>query len=306
MAAISVIICSHNPRQEFMRRTLDGLKAQTLSARDWDLLLVDNLSEQPLAERFDLSWHPSARHVREEKLGTAHARFRGISETKSDLLVFADDDNVLRSDYLQTCLKISANYPWLGSWGCSFIPEFEAEPPDELRPWLHGLMIEKLTVAIWAKTQIPTEAVPPGAGMAVRRNVAERYQELVRSDPARLMLDRRGKELTSCGDHDLAMAGFDLGLGTGRFPELELTHLISARRLTLDYLERLHEGFGYSGIMFRKILKIDTCQDVRRVNRWEILAQGLFMILSGKSRTERRLRVAEKRGQLRAYQELNQ
>jgi len=304
MPAISVIICSHNPREEYLRRTLDALKAQTLPATEWELLLVDNLSEPPLAGRFDLSWHPDARHVREERLGVMLARARGIAESKGNLVVYVDDDNVLRADYLQVCLKISADYPWLGSWGGSCIPEFEVEPSDELRPWLGGLVIEKLTTSVWAKTRATTEAIPPGAGMAVRRNVADRYQELAFADPVRQMLGRKGKMLGACEDNDIAMCGFDLGLGTGKFPELELTHLIPARKLRLEYLEGIHEGFGYSGVILRIIHKADSPPRKSGLAALKFFAFGLFMFLSGASRPERRIRLAEKRGELRAYRDL--
>ena len=101
MFAISVIICSHNPRAPYLRRVLDALRAQTLPAKDWELLLIDNASGEPLAGQFDLAWQPNARHVRENKIGLTPARLRGIAESKGDLLVFVDDDNVLRADYLQ-------------------------------------------------------------------------------------------------------------------------------------------------------------------------------------------------------------
>lgn len=304
MPAISVIICSHNPREEYLRRTLDALKAQTLPVKDWELLLVDNSSEPPLTERFDLSWHPNARHVREEKLGLTPARLRGIAESAGSLVVFVDDDNVLRADYLQVCLKISADYPWLGAWGGSCIPEFEVEPLAELRPFLGGLVIEKLTTSIWAKTRTSTEAIPPGAGMAVRRTVADRYRELAFGDPVRQTLGRKGKSLGGCEDNDMAMSGFDLGLGAGRFPELELTHLIPARRLTLDYLEGIHEGFGYSGVVLRTIHKTNSPPGKSGLAALKFFALGIFMFISGVSRPERRIRLAEKRGQLRAYRDL--
>ena len=138
MSAVSVIICSHNPREDYLRRVLDALKAQTLPAKDWELLLIDNASKEPLAKRVDLSWHPNARHIREDKVGLTHARLRGIAESKLDLLVFVDDDNVLRADYLQAALKINAAWPQLGAWGGSCVPEFETEPSAEMRPWLAG------------------------------------------------------------------------------------------------------------------------------------------------------------------------
>ena len=35
----------------------------------WELLLIDNRSDRPLANVYDLSWHPLARDMREEELG---------------------------------------------------------------------------------------------------------------------------------------------------------------------------------------------------------------------------------------------
>ena len=305
MFAISVIICTHNPRENYLRRVLDALKAQTVPSKDWELLLVDNASESPLAGRVDLSWHPNARHVREEKLGLTHARLRGIAESKGALLLFVDDDNELRADYLQASLKISADCPWLGAWNGSCIPEFEVEPPAELRPWLYGLLIEKVNVSVWAKLPMGGPALPTGAGMTVRRPVAEQYRELATRDPLRQALDRSGKNLGAGGDSDLALCGFEMGLGAGRFPELELVHLIPARRLTMEYLEGLHEGFGYGGTVLTAI------HDRQRhypgqmgPSPLKIFLLRIFMFATRKSSAERKIKLAEERGRLAARRDL--
>lgn len=305
MFAVSVIICSHNPREDYLRRVLDALQAQTLPAKDWELLLVDNASETPLAGRVDLSWHSNGRHVREEKLGLTHARLRGIAESKGGLLVFVDDDNVLRADYLQACLKISVDSPWLGAWNGSCVPEYEVEPPAEVRPWLYGLLIEKLNVSLWAKLPMGGPALPTGAGIVVRRAVAEHYREIAASDPLRQALDRSGKMLGSGGDSDLALTTFKLGLGAGRFPELELIHLIPARRLTMEYLEGLYEGFGYGGAV---VTAIHDCQKHYPgqfgTSALKIFLLRIFMFAGRKSRAERRIRLAEERGRLAARRDL--
>ena len=306
MPAVSVIICTHNPREDYLRRVLDALRAQTLPPADWELLLVDNASEKPLAGRIDLSWHPNARLVREEKTGLTHARLRGIADSRGELLVFADDDNVLRADYLQTCLKVAADYPWLGAWSGSCIPEFEIEPSPELRPWLGGLVIEKLTTSFWAKLPRGNEACPMGAGMVVRRKVAAHYAELVTHDPVRRALDRSGKKLGSGGDSDMALCGFDLGLGAGRFSELELTHLIPAERVTLKYLEGIHEGFGYAGTVLNAVQQPDFSPDPPRWGNVRILVKKFLWLAAGKCRVERRLKLAEEKGKLRAQRGLKQ
>ena len=300
MPAISVILCTHNPREDYLSRVLDALRAQTLPLADWELLLVDNASEKPLAGRIELSWQPNARHVREEKTGLTHARLCGIAEARGELLVFVDDDNVLRADYLQAALKISADYPWLGAWSGSCLPEFEVEPPPELRPWLGGLVIEKLTVPLWAKLRKSSEATPMGAGMVVRQSQGRHYRELVLKEPLRQSLDRSGQSLGGGGDTDMALCGFDLGFGAGRFPELELTHLISARKLTLKYLENIHEGFGRAQIIVSAAYKLEK---ISRKYQWGglyIFSLNILLLASGKSRVERRIRLAEEKGRWRA------
>src|SRR5262245_61510732 len=117
MNELSVIICSHNPRRDYLRRVIDALRNQNLSKDRWELLLVDNASDASLARAWDLSWHANARHAVETEIGLASARMRGIREASSDLLVFVDDDNVLNPDYLSEALRIKSEWPMLGVWG---------------------------------------------------------------------------------------------------------------------------------------------------------------------------------------------
>ena len=129
MMELSVIICTHNPRSDYFGRTLEALRVQTLRREDWEMLVIDNASKQPVQERFDFSWHPNARVVREDKLGLTPARLRGIGEARGALLVFVDDDNVLDPDFLDVAQKIAAERPFLGAWSGQCRPGFE-EPPE--------------------------------------------------------------------------------------------------------------------------------------------------------------------------------
>ena len=66
---ISVILCSYNPRWDYLQRCLVALRAQTMALHCWELLIIDNRSQVPLADRVELSWHPDARVIREQVLG---------------------------------------------------------------------------------------------------------------------------------------------------------------------------------------------------------------------------------------------
>lgn len=245
--SLSVIICTYNPRADYLDRVLSALNKQTLSLSQWELLLIDNASDQPLTDYIDLSWHSHSRHIREEQLGLTPARLRGIREAKADILVFVDDDNVLDPNYLENVIKIGQKWPMIGAWGGRVIPEFEVPPPQWTKRYWNDLAIREFDEDRWSNLSNQHQTAPCGAGLCVRRTVAEKYMAYTCNDPKRTQLDRKGRLLSSCGDSDLAFTACDIGLGTGQFTALKLTHLIPAWRLEESYLLRLVEGISCSG-----------------------------------------------------------
>lgn len=246
---LSVIICSHNPREDYLRRTLDAMKRQTLSMDQWEFLLIDNASNEPLAGKWDLLWHPHARHVREDEIGLTPARLRGIREAKGGLLVFVDDDNVLDQDYLERSLLIAERMPILGCFGPGRLePEFEEVPRNELQHYTPMLALRTIGETRWSND--PEDSwVPWGAGLVVRRCVAERYAAVVEVSPIRRSLGRQGEQLLSGEDDEVSWVACSMGMGRGLFPELKVTHLIDKRRVQRDYLLRLAEGHAYSRVL---------------------------------------------------------
>jgi len=248
---LSVIVCSHNPRADYLRRVLAALREQTLSRDQWELLLIDNASQQPLASIWDLSWHPHARPVREEMLGLTPARLRGIAESRATTLVFVDDDNVLRNDFLANVVEIADQFPFLGAWGGNVIGEFEQPVPDWARPHLQALALREVKQDAWSNYNIDNRSFPFGAGLCVRTPVAAAYARALSTRPASVGLDRKGASMVSAGDVDLVLTAYDAGYGTGMFQRLHVTHLIPKTRLTVDYLCRLLEGIEYSTHVLR-------------------------------------------------------
>jgi glycosyltransferase involved in cell wall biosynthesis len=247
MTRISVIICSHNPRVDYLGRVLEGLKAQTLPVTEWDLLLVDNASSQRLAALYDLSWHPTHVHLRENELGLTPARLRGIRESTGSLLVFVDDDCLLAPDYLERAMVIERMYPVIGVFGAGLIaPEFETKPARELVPFLGRLALRTLTTPLWTNNPRDARSVPWGAGLCVRRQTACAYVDLMSVLKISHLLDRRGERLFCGGDDLFSWVTARNGYGFGVFPELQITHLIGAHRLTRSYFLRLVHDHGYS------------------------------------------------------------
>jgi hypothetical protein len=243
---ISVIICTHNPRTDYLRRVLDALRSQTLPKEQWELVLIDNASALKLADHWDLSWHPQGRIIREEEIGLTPARLRGIQESGGELLIFVDDDNVLAPEYLSNAIRLAGEWPMLGAFGASISGEFETPPPNWITPYLEALAIRELDRDYWCNFGGLSPALPCGAGLCVRRQVAADYLQKASTSPFRKMLGRSGVRLGAGEDSDLAECAVDLGLGTGRFTALKLLHLIPKTRLTTDCIVRLNAGFAAS------------------------------------------------------------
>ena len=246
---LSVVLCTHNPRPDYLAATVEGLRSQTLSAAEWELLVIDNASAPGREPVADLSWHPAARIVREETLGLTPARLRGIREAKGKLLVLVDDDNVLAPDFLETARRIAAEKPFLGSWSGQCLPGFEEEPPEWTRRYWGNLVIRKFEQDTWSNLPRLGETMPCGAGLCVRKEVARFYLDLHETGKRGFQFDRTGDSLVSGGDNDLAACACDLGMGVGLIAALKLRHLIPPVRLTVDYLARLAEGITYSSLM---------------------------------------------------------
>jgi glycosyltransferase involved in cell wall biosynthesis len=253
MPEVSVIICTHNPKLDYLRRTLDALRAQTLSADRWELLLVDNGSKPPLEPAL-ISWHPNARYIVENELGLAPARRRGIQEASAGLLVFVDDDNLLDPSYLSEALAISQDWVRLGAFGSgSIVPEFERQPQKYLEKFTHFLTLRQNNKDFWTNMLPTLAATTWGAGLCVRAEVARAYCELSNKSSFKIR-DRQGGNLVRrlvrqvvplpCGGQDMEVGYFacSLGLGVGSFTRLKVTHLIRKERVQEEYLLRMVEG----------------------------------------------------------------
>ncbi len=276
----SLIICSHNPRLDYLKRVLSALQAQSLPKDCWELILVDNRSLSPLASSWDLSWHPRARHVVETEIGLAAARRRGIEEALSDLLIFVDDDNILSPDYIREAIKIGRDHPFLGVWGSAeIIPEFETRPDQSVEPLLSYLALRSVQKKHWTNFLPCPEATPWGAGLCVRASVAKAYRDYSKQSRVRIT-GRKGDMLFSGEDLEISYVANAAGLGIGIFPELKLTHLIAKERLSLDYLIRVCEGTALSNILLdyswnrREPKELSRAHDIMSILKNLLLRRG--------------------------------
>jgi glycosyltransferase involved in cell wall biosynthesis len=296
MLEASVIICTHNPHRLYLERALTALRAQTLSVDRWELIVVDNGSSQKVADFCDISWHARGRHVQEQQLGLAFARLRGIAEATGQLLVFVDDDNVLADDYLEHALCIDDEYRFLGAWGSGAISlEFEAEPADHLIDFLPWLGLRHADRPTWSNAISCDEATPIGAGLCVRRQIADAYAEFFRKSSIQIT-GRKGTSLGGHEDFEICYLACNAGLGMAVFPELKILHLITAKRVTDDHIVKLVESVTTTKLML-------SHKWVGDLPRSPFSTRGMILLIVNllkRGRFERRVYFAELRAVMAA------
>jgi glycosyltransferase involved in cell wall biosynthesis len=239
------------------------LAAQTLPASEWETLLIDNASPDPIRPS-DIAAHPATRIVPEPRLGLTFARRRGLLKSRGEFVVLVDDDNILHPEYLANALGRFAQNPSLGAIGGPCRPEFET-PPEPWKTEFFGLLAlrdlgdQPLVASLQrhprhGRWHYP-ECSPIGAGMALRREAALTWLHRLETSPA--PPDRQGASLSSGGDNDIVLTLLHAGWQVAYFPELAVTHLIPSTRLDPAYLARLNRGIQHSWMQV--LLRHDAC-----------------------------------------------
>jgi len=238
---VTVAICAYNPQTDTMCRALDAIVGQLGEVPSAEIIVVDNNSSPPLAERAYLSAYP-IHLVHEPTPGLTAAREAVIRNAQGDVIVFVDDDNILGKHYLATVVEVFSADPQLGLLGGRIVPEYDTPPPkwfSEFEPWL---AVRHYAPELHVETTEPpySEYFPVGAGLATRRDLALAYQE----DCAKTMRieGRRGSALSSGEDLDLGLFVLSRGSKLAVTGALNLTHVISSERVDSAYLERLAVG----------------------------------------------------------------
>ncbi|MBD1855424.1 glycosyltransferase [Leptolyngbya boryana CZ1] len=284
MSLISVVICTHNPREQYLQRVLDALQRQTLPLTDWELLIIDNASQIPLSSTWNLSWHPLGRIIREKKTGLTAARLCGYQAAKSEVLVFVDDDNVLEPDYLAQVHQIFQQYPGLGAIGGKSIPDFEIAPESWMVEFYKMLALrdfgEQSLISQAFDSEGPNaypDFAPAGIGLAIRQSAFQIYAERVLTDQQRLSFGRTGQQLTSGEDNDIVLTILEQGWQVGYFPELKIIHIIAASRLNKEYLARLNYASTRSWVQVLRVHRIEAWQ---RIQPWTVMLRKLKAFLA--------------------------
>lgn len=213
------------------------------AAITWSTLVIDNNSTdetQQLVQTYIQSRRiPGLQYVLEKQQGLAYARRRAVTETKSELIAFIDDDCLLSPDWVEQAVAFCRNHPIAGAVGGRIELLWET-PPDEF------ILQCKASLSAQDYGDLPTQLPSTGwtylvgAGLLLRRKALESSGWIDSAD----LVDRCGSKLTSGGDIEIVLRIRKAGYQLWYNPAMQLQHYIPQRRMSVEYLCNLHRGFG--------------------------------------------------------------
>lgn len=227
---VTVAIPTYN-RADFLRQTLAGIVAQDFPRDHFEVLVIDNNSTdhtRAVVAEFAHA-HPAPRYVREEKQGLDHARNRAIAEARGQVLLFGDDDILVRPDWIaQMTVPLLADRGTrtIGAVGGEVIPVFPDGLPDWVREWHAPLAFRPDLGPLEARHS------PMGANLAFPAWV---FAQL---GPFHTELDRAAGNYFSGGDSEMVRRVRAAGLAVWFAPAAAVQHQMPAGRTTFRYASR--------------------------------------------------------------------
>jgi GT2 family glycosyltransferase len=109
----------------------------------WEVILVDNNSDddtRSVFEEVEKLYESKIRYVFEEKRGLSHARNRGITEARGEIIAFTDDDVIVDKYWIQNIEKAFKEHDDAACVGGKILPIWEISKPNWLKPNLYNYL----------------------------------------------------------------------------------------------------------------------------------------------------------------------
>ena len=236
----TIAICTHN-RPGMLARCLAALTAAHRPDTPFEIIVVANACRDDtieVARRFGPALPLVL--VEEPRPGLSNARNRAMKEARGDLIVWLDDDALVRPGLLRAYEVAMRGSPGDAIFGGAILPMFEDEPPDWLTAGLAA--VETVYAVRRPDTTAPFSGIgldtPFGANFAIRTAVQRRF-------PYHPALGRRPDD-AHAGGEEVAVIKAALAAGhTGRWvPDAIVDHLIDPARQTEEWIWSQCAAFG--------------------------------------------------------------
>ncbi len=247
---VSVIVCCYNSAKR-LPETIEHLAKQRMPDNcAWEVIIVDNASTDNTKEVARQEWlkyssTASFNVVREEKPGLSAARHKGYETAKYEYLLYCDDDNWLKENYVKLAYEIMEERPEVAILGGCSIGAFESEPPL----WFNNYALSYAVGKPYEYSgDVTFEAKKIwGAGSVIRKSA---LSYLHQNGFKQLLSDRIGNKIISGGDHELCIAFRLAGYRLYYDDRLSLVHFMTSSRLQWDWYIKFLRSASYTSLFF--------------------------------------------------------
>lgn len=244
---ISVIIPTFN-RSEKLILVLEALNNQSLPSHDYEVLVVDNNSNDNTKEAVEASIGKFTRlnikYLFERQQGLNFARNCGVQQAHSNIIAFLDDDAIPHSHWIKMLLD-SYRDSSIGCVGGKIIPSF---PGDVKLPyWTSNIFNGYFSGFDLGITHI--KELTENDGFPYGANISFKKEAIISAGLFNPALDRCGKNLIAGGETEMCIRLYRGGWKILYNPRAVVHHLISPDRLKRDYFLEHVKGEGITKVL---------------------------------------------------------
>lgn len=245
---ISIIIPTHN-RAESLRSAIESILPLRDEA-DFEFVIVDNNSTDD-TRRVVESYAPLARYVFEGNTSFTMARKAGADNAAGDVLLYLDDDVLVRPGSLKRIAEVFSQHADCGLVAGRIDPKYTQPPP----PWALECQKAFNGWSLFNEEAIPEvrsdfQRVPAAAGpmMAIRRTA---YDQVGGFPPDTIGVETNRAERSFSklyigpGDYGLSLRIRDAGLNVYYARDISVYHVIPPVRFTIAFWRSRVIGEGY-------------------------------------------------------------
>lgn len=240
MVSVTVTIATRNGG-DVLRRTLEGYMALSTPSWAWQLVIVDNASDDNLTASIISEYKENLPivHLTQAIPGKNASLNFAISYLKGQYTIFSDDDAVPGEDFIDQWIKAFSRNPEADIMGGEIVPVFDKELPN----WLMSrkLKFEELYARREGLAEGPIEPTGIyGPNMAVRNALfaqGHRFEESVGPN-AREPFYAMGSETEFC----VRMAGLGYHLAFVAGPKVQ--HIVRSHQVSEQFVVQRAQRLG--------------------------------------------------------------
>lgn len=251
---LSVIIPTRN-RAALLYNTLDSLTRQTYPQHLFEIIVVDNGSTDntPDVCQYFKRRLPNLTYLSDPRPGLHNGRHTGYEAAKGDILVYGDDDIEALPTWLEGIAESFADKS-VGIVGGKNLPKFEVTPPawvDDLKiAYKNGWWLGSYSILDFGdEVQEVRHELVWGCNFSIRKELLKQAGGFHPDSVPQELIKYRGD-----GETAVSAAVRNLGYRAVYNPKASVYHVVSATRLTPDYIytRMFNQGVSDSYTSIRK------------------------------------------------------